>query len=133
MWSDILICFLGCGVAPFLSSRPALRSMRVASRSDVRVASWSQGKNFETKIFNFRCFLALTTKTSFTTPHYYPKYEVWAIDNFSLINLHFKKLLQAFIKKNIFKDAHCSSSQNIIIDILIEINIHTIIAQSPPA
>ena len=51
-------------------------SSRVASRSHVRVASRSQGTNFETKIFNFRCFLALLTKTSFTTPHYYPKYEV---------------------------------------------------------
>ena len=28
----------------------------VASRSHVRVASRSQGTNFETKIFNFRCF-----------------------------------------------------------------------------
>ena len=37
-------------------------------------------KNFETKIFLFRCFLALPTKMSFTTPHYYPKYEVWAIE-----------------------------------------------------
>ena len=27
-------------------------------------------------------FLALPTKTSFTTPHYYPKYEVWAIEIF---------------------------------------------------
>ena len=59
--------------------RIALRSMRVASRSH---ASRSQGTNFETKIFNFRCFLALPTETSFTTPHYYPKYGVWAIDNF---------------------------------------------------
>ena len=44
--------------------------------------SRSQGTNFETKIFNFRCFLALLTEASFTTPHYYPKYEVWAIENF---------------------------------------------------
>ena len=36
-------------------------------------------------------------------------------------------LLQAFIKKNIFKDAHSSSSQNIIIDIILEINIHVIV------
>ena len=27
-------------------------------------------------------FLALLTRTSFTTPHYYPKYEVWAIEIF---------------------------------------------------
>ena len=32
---------------------------------------------YETKIFNFRWFLALLTETSFTTPNYYPKYEVW--------------------------------------------------------
>merc|ERR1712004_773057 len=47
-----------------------------------QVASSSQGTNFETKIFNFRWFLALPTETSFTTPHYYPKYEVWAIEIF---------------------------------------------------
>ena len=34
LWSDILICFLGCGTARFLSSRVALRSVGVASRSD---------------------------------------------------------------------------------------------------
>ena len=39
----------------------------------MQVASRSQGTNFETKIFNYRCFLALPTETSFTTPHYYPK------------------------------------------------------------
>ena len=135
MWSDILLCFLGCGQAltsthyptrpelffccpnptrtifqnfrvpdpkskspRFLSLKPASRSMRVALRSDrglpwilmagclevksrvasrsvqvasrshVRVASRSQGTNFETKCFNFRCFfLALPTYTSLET------------------------------------------------------------------
>ena len=57
-------------------------SSQVASRSHVRVASRSQGTNFEIKIFNSRCFLALLTETSFTTTHYYPIYEVWAIENF---------------------------------------------------
>ena len=47
-------------------------SSRVASRSHVRVTSRSQGKNFETKIFNLTCFLALQTETSFTTTHYCP-------------------------------------------------------------
>ena len=42
----------------------------------------SQGTNFETKIFNLGGFLALPTEMSFTTPHYYPKYEVWAIESF---------------------------------------------------
>ena len=58
---DILLCFLGCGRARLLSFRPASRSVqvasrsvRVASRSHVQVASWSQGTNFETKIFNVR-------------------------------------------------------------------------------
>ena len=37
MWSAILLCFLGCGIAPFLTLRPTSRSERVASRS-VRVA-----------------------------------------------------------------------------------------------
>ena len=54
----------------------------IASSSYVRVASRSQGTNIETKIFNFRWFLALLTEMSFTTPHYYPKYEVWAIEFF---------------------------------------------------
>ena len=57
-------------------------STRVALSSYVRVASKSQGTNFETKIFNFMCFLALPTETIFTTPHYYPKYEVLAIEIF---------------------------------------------------
>ena len=34
MWSDILLCFLGYGIARFLSLRPASRAMRVTSRSD---------------------------------------------------------------------------------------------------
>ena len=50
-----------------------------------RVASRSQGTKFETKVFNFRCFLALPTETSFTAPHYYPKYEVWAIEVFVVV------------------------------------------------
>ena len=57
-------------------------SPRVASRSHVRVAWRSQRTNFETKILNFRCFLALLTKMSFSRPHYYPKYEVWVIEFF---------------------------------------------------
>ena len=76
-------------IARFLSLRPASRSVRVASRSvrvasrsHVRVSSRSQGTNFETKVFNFRWDLAPPTKTSFTTPHYYPTDEVWAIEIF---------------------------------------------------
>ena len=57
-------------------------SVWVASSSYVLVASRSQGTNFETKIFNLGVFLALLTETSFTTPHYYPKYVVWAIEFF---------------------------------------------------
>ena len=34
------------------------------------------------KFSNSDVFLALPTETSFTTPHYYPKYEVWAIEFF---------------------------------------------------
>ena len=58
-------------------------SSRVASRSHVRVASRSQGTNFETKIFNFRWFWALPSETSVNTLYDYPKYEVWAIEIFS--------------------------------------------------
>ena len=29
----------------------------------------------------------IETETSFTTPHYYPKYEVWAIENFVVRSL----------------------------------------------
>ena len=43
-------------IARFLPLQPASKSVRVASRSDVRVASRSQGTNFENKISNFRCF-----------------------------------------------------------------------------
>ena len=57
-------------------------SSPVASRFHVRDTSWSQGTNFETKVVNFRWDLAPPTKTSFTTPHYYPKDEVWAIEIF---------------------------------------------------
>ena len=63
-------------------SWPALRSVRVASRSHVRVASRSKEKNFETKIFNSRWFFGPPTETSFTTPHYYPKYQVRATEFF---------------------------------------------------
>ena len=42
-----------------VQSRVASRSVQVASRSHVSVAWRSQGANFGTKIFNFRCFLAL--------------------------------------------------------------------------
>ena len=31
-------------------------------------------------IVNFRCFQTPPTETSYTTPHYHPKYQVWAID-----------------------------------------------------
>ena len=30
-------------------------------------------------------FLALPTETSFTTPHYYPKYEVWVIEKIVVV------------------------------------------------
>ena len=36
------------------------------------------------KISILGVFLALPTETSFTTPHYYPKCEVWAIETFLL-------------------------------------------------
>ena len=86
LWSDILLCFLGvislvsyhcdlprgpiAGCLEVCVGRLEVSS-GVASRSQVQV-----GNNFETKIFVFRCFLALPTKMSFTTPHYYPKYDV---------------------------------------------------------
>ena len=42
---------------------------RVASRSHVRVASRSQGRNFETKIFNFRwCFGPFDRNKRYHTP-----------------------------------------------------------------
>ena len=43
--------------------------LRVASRSHVRVASRSQGRNFETKIFNFRwCFGPFDRNKRYHTP-----------------------------------------------------------------
>ena len=43
--------------------------------------------------------LALPTETSFTTPHYYPKYEVWVIEFFcGRIPLsHMHKLVPGFL------------------------------------
>ena len=58
------------------------RTGRVASRSHVRVASKSQGQTMGPKFSIFGVFLALLAKTSFTTPHFYPKYELWTIEVF---------------------------------------------------
>ena len=78
LWSEILLCFLGCGIARFLSLRPASSSVRVSWRS-YRSLHWDPcglprgpitgclvvscasrlevpGNNFETKIVNSRCF-----------------------------------------------------------------------------
>ena len=46
------------------------------------------GTKVETKTFKFRWILGPPTKTSYTTPHNYPKYEVKAIE-FSLNEIHF--------------------------------------------
>ena len=40
------------------------------------------GQNLRPKFSSFGGFQALPTKTSNTTPHYYPKYEIQAIENF---------------------------------------------------
>ena len=58
-------------------------------------------------------FLALLTEMSFTTSHYYPKYEVWVMENFhgripfslstSLIPLHYCKVLLF----GLYKDKDC--------------------------
>ena len=77
---------MGCGKARF--GRKGQKPLEVKNfvlkfcsmGPHVRVASRSQGTNFETKIFNFKWYLALPTKTSFTTSQNYPKYEVWAIE-----------------------------------------------------
>ena len=64
-------------------SRPASRSMWVASGC--------QGTNFETKIFNFRWCFGPFDRNELYQPHYYPKYEVWAIEFFCariLFRLH---------------------------------------------
>ena len=55
----------------------------------------SLGKNFETKMFKFRIFYAPPNKTSYTTPHYYPKYENQAIENF-LVEDPFKMKMLKF-------------------------------------
>ena len=97
LWSDILLCFLGCGRARLLSLRPASRSVRVASRSDqglpqgliagcleVSCAGLPRGPREQTLRPKFSIlggFLALPTETSFTTSVYYSKYEVSAIEN----------------------------------------------------
>ena len=40
------------------------------------------GQILRPKFSSFGDFQAPPTKTSYTTPHYYPKYEIWAIENF---------------------------------------------------
>ena len=59
-------------------------SSRVASRSHLRVASRFKGTNLKTKIVNSMCFFGPSDRNElYHTPfHYYPKYEVWAIENF---------------------------------------------------
>ena len=79
LWSDILLCFLGCGIARFLSLRRTSKSVRVASRS-MQVASRShrglprglmfgspRGPSEQTcrpKFLVLGGFLALLTETS---------------------------------------------------------------------
>ena len=78
-------------------SWPASRSVQVALRSDRELPRGPCGlprglmcrsprgpreQNLRPKFSNFGGFLALPTEMSFTTPHYYPKYGVWAIEHF---------------------------------------------------
>ena len=62
---------------------------RCASKPQVRRASKPLGTNFETKIFKF-FFLAPLTKTSYTTPHYHPKYENYVADKMFWVEDPFK-------------------------------------------
>ena len=80
MGSDILLCFLGCGIARFLSLQPASRSVRVASRSHRGLPRGPREQTLRPKWSILGVFLALPTKTSFTTSQNYPKYEVWEIE-----------------------------------------------------
>ena len=74
----------------YSSLRPTSRSMRVASRIHCGspqglMCGSPRGPREQTLRLKFSIlggFLALPTKTSFTKPHYYPKYEVWAIEIF---------------------------------------------------
>ena len=61
-------------------SRVASRSVRVASRSHRGLPRGLREQTLRPKWSILGVFLALPTKTSFTTSQNYPKYEVWAIE-----------------------------------------------------
>ena len=66
-------------------SRVASRSVRVASRSHRGLPRGLREQTLRPKFSILGVFLALPTETSFTTPHYYPKYEVRAIEFFVVV------------------------------------------------
>ena len=55
---------------------------RVASRSHRGSPRGPRAQTMRPKFSIFGVFLALPIKKGFSTPHYYPKYEVWAKDFF---------------------------------------------------
>ena len=58
------------------------RTGRVALRSHRGLPRGHRDQPLRRKFSILGGFLALPSETSFTTPHYYPKYEVWAIEFF---------------------------------------------------
>ena len=89
----------------------------------MRVASRSQGTTLRAKVSILGVFLALPTETSSTTTHYYPKYEVWAIEKclwdgpFKIVFTHSHPLLTTLLD---FKISPRMIRNFISIDIQIE-------------
>ena len=84
-------CLEVCAGCPEVSSRVALRSDCGVPRGPCRLPRSliagclkvsSAGRLEVPKFSILGVLLALPTKTSFSTPHYYPKYEVWALTFF---------------------------------------------------
>ena len=82
---------MGCGEARF--GRKGQKTLKIenfglkvcslGSRGDPHIrARDPREKTLRPKFSILGVFLALLTEMSFTTPHYYPKYEVWAIEIF---------------------------------------------------
>ena len=67
-----------------------------ASRGPMlRCESRSLGTKLKPKNCKFGWFIDPPTKISYTTPHYYPKYEIWTIDK-KIVNNTFNILLMCF-------------------------------------
>ena len=82
-----LIFLIVMRLFPGTSRQPAMRP-RGNLHEAPGLICWSPRGPKEPKFSFLGGFLALPTKTSFTTPHYYPKYEGWAKEIFVVGSLY---------------------------------------------